>query len=364
MQFVKECKKILFSFSFVFYVAVMIMFFYSQFISDNELWGPEYEPQQEWEDYGYTIREEPSVIMSGATWELTSEYEANLYTTYPIGFIKEVTLSEEKQQEIHSILEEISATDITFERFKELMAQTDKLLGGGSAYAADQLVQNFSNVPMTYEEALAEYNSLVEQDRITGGYARLFCDYMGIMLCVVPVFVAASLAGADKRAKINELVYSRKISSVKLILTRYCALIVMMFVPILLLGVWGTIQVAGMYEGLAVDWLALPKLSMIWLLPALLFVTAVGIFFTELVSSFWGIFLQVLVWLFSFFQTGGLVGDNGRFLLMLRHNTYMGREVFLQGYEKFIFNRVFYTVLALVLTGLTVLCYEAKRRGK
>lgn len=46
----------------------------------------------------------------------------------------------------------------------------------------------FGMSEMNYEEALKEYNQTINQDKVTGGFARLFCDYMGLALGLYPVF--------------------------------------------------------------------------------------------------------------------------------------------------------------------------------
>ena len=81
-----------------------------------------------------------------------------------------------------------------YSRFKELMGQADDLLGGGSNYAVDSLI-GYGTVPLTYEEAKERYDLAVSSDQVTGGYARLFSDYAGVMvLSILPVFLAVILS--------------------------------------------------------------------------------------------------------------------------------------------------------------------------
>ena len=69
--------------------------------------------------------------------------------------------------------------------------------------------------PATYEEAMEEYNSFLYDDKITGGYARLFGDYMGIALGILPVFLVVTRELRDRRAGMEELIYTRTASSGK-----------------------------------------------------------------------------------------------------------------------------------------------------
>ncbi len=53
------------------------------------------------------------------------------------------------------------------------MQRVDNILGGGSAYAFDKL-QRFGVVPVTYDEAMKNYNYTIQKDKVSNGYARIF----------------------------------------------------------------------------------------------------------------------------------------------------------------------------------------------
>ena len=95
---------------------------------------------------------------------------------------------------------------LAYDTFLTDMHKVCEILGPGSGFTEEGIRQN-AMVEMTYEDALEEYNNLLEKDGLTGGYARLFCDYMGIILAVLPVFVAVTREIRDKRAQMKELLY-------------------------------------------------------------------------------------------------------------------------------------------------------------
>ena len=64
----------------------------------------------------------------------------------------------------------------------------------------------------------------------------VFCDYIGIILSILPVFIAVAVCLKDRRAKMNDLIYARKISSFKLILSRYFAIIIAVMLPTVILA--------------------------------------------------------------------------------------------------------------------------------
>lgn len=275
MLFVKECKKVIFSMTFVLYLVTVIAMYVTQYSNDLNTVT---EPRPGQADYGVTIREAPGLIMSAAVDSLLREYLSGSYTAYPIGLYKNVRLKESKRLKMRAVLEELTGLSgeeidgfdnfaeegfiadgvdeegnlvigypamvfpeyslpesLTYERFLELMGEADGLIGGGSSYAVETLASYFGQAPMTYEEALAEYEALMTPGELGKAYLRLHCDYMGIDLAVMPVFVAAALWQLDRRARMQSLIYTRKSSTARIVGTRYLALVCCMSVPVLLM---------------------------------------------------------------------------------------------------------------------------------
>ena len=270
--FVKECKQTVKSL--VYWVIVLILIFdFTSQLGDTEI-ARKPEPGQE--EYGYKSSHDPELIMKSVLGELTEEYYRESYTTYPIGFYKNVTLNEEDDRRIAGILKEAAGIDgreaagqmvedwyalqqetgtlgaageeihreplkvdpaegLTYERFGELMDEADEILGGGSDYCKEYR-ENSAKVAMTYEDALEEYKTLTEKDRLTGGYARLFSDYMVIFLGILPVFLSVTRGLRDRRAMMQELIYTRRCSSFTIVVSRYLAMTVMLVLPVLIIS--------------------------------------------------------------------------------------------------------------------------------
>ncbi len=399
MLFWKECKKILFSLAFVLYVIVTAAMYFTQF--HNDCAAPITAPVPGQDNYGTVAKEIPELLMPAAAESLVSGYLENSYVAYPIGFYKNVHLSEKKKVRMASIITEITGItqaqldsmedyqpggfqlddngniiyvegnlpeisvlpELTYARFRELMQEADDIIGGGSDYSESYLVGTFSRVPQTYEDALAEYNAFFSEDKITRAYARLFCDYMGIVLAILPVFVAVFLAALDRRSQMEQLAYSRKISSAKLIFTRYAALVTVMLVPVILCAGIATAKVSSLYQGCDTDPTAIFRYSSVWLLPNIMTAAAVGMLLTELTSSMLAIFVQGAAWFTSIFISTDLTGSIGKFTLVVRHNSLYGLDVFTRTYDNFIFNRVFYALASIAAIALTAYFYDRKRRG-
>lgn len=394
MLFFKECKKVVRSLTFWIYCVIVAFFFVSQYFSDcSEPAGPPYE--------GYRIVEDHELIMTEAAEDLANSYLSNMYICYPFGFYKSVTLNEKKKKVIEKALTEItglSADDLkalgdtaevyyaydglheykelsvnsiplnsslTYERFTEIMGKVDKTLGGGSDFRPDDLVFHFSLVQMTKEEAEQEYDAFISEDRVTVALARLFCDYSGIDLAILPVFAAAALTAADRRRRMNDLVYSRSISSARLVFTRYSALVVTMLVPVLLTMVAAFIQALRNYDAGSMDMGALFTIPLFWLLPNNMEATAVGMLLTEVFSAGTAILVQFVCWFLSVLTGSAMLsGRIRKFTLVCRHNSLFDREAFMLCRDDFIFNRIFYMILSLVMVILAVIVYELKRGGR
>lgn len=400
MLFLKECKKVLFSLTFLVYFLTVLAMYFSQFQSDcNEALE---RPVPGYEDYGMISKEIPEILMSAAVDSLIGEYLSGSFTAYPYGFIKYVKLTENKKIQLAEIISEVSGItvqeinsfegfeqggyimdedgdfvyqepvipevnipiDLTYEHFRELMKKADRIIGGGSKYSDEYIVENFSRVPQTYEDALAEYEQFLTEDKITRAYARLYCDYLGIVIAVLPVFVAAALANLDRKSRMEQLAYSRKISSVKLIFTRFIALVAVMMIPLILTAVIANNMVNSLYPDYAMDRFAIFRYALFWLVPNIMVASTVGMLVTEFSSGLLAIFAQGAWWFASIFaSTGELTGGIGRFTLVMRHNNLLKHDIFYAQWENIVFNRIFFTAISLVGIALTALIYEQKRRG-
>lgn len=399
MLFFKECKKIIFSLIFVVYCIVLFGFYFTQFANDCK--HPLEKPHEGQTDYGTIAKEVPEIMMSSAIEGLVSEYLSGEFSAYPYGFYKCVKLKEKDKKKLAEIITKLSGisaeilenfddykpsgyimgddgslvyTDgnipeinipptLTYDDFRELMRKADKIIGGGSKYSDENIVGNFSRIPKTYEDALSEYEQFCKDDKITGAYARLFCDYMGIDLSILPVFVAVFLAERDKKSRMEQLIYSRKISSAKLIFTRYISLVFTMLIPVFITALLAYAKVKSIYPDNELDKFAILKTAAYWLIPNIMVSSAVGMFVTEITSGLIAIFVQGAWWFASIFASSELTGSIRNFTFVMRHNSLLGYDIFQNERHIIVFNRLFFTVISVLVILLTAVIFEMKRRG-
>lgn len=387
----KEIKKTVFSITYIILIAAVFAFSMSQGVLNfrNQV----ITLPREGGEYGEQTREAPDVIMPAAFDRLLAEYLANDYTTYPLGFYKNVKLTNEKQSKIALILADLAGIDhsmsadflneedsaeglektdaillqdsISYEDFLVHMERADNIIGGGSLYSKENLIKNFGKIPVTYEEAAEQYELSKNTDHFSGTYARLFCDYAGIMLSLLPVFLGVAVSLKDKRARMNDLVYVRRKSSLRIIFMRYFSILSAIILPVILFAYISNSSIWALYKGMALDYAAPLKYAIGWLLPSVMISTAVGMFFTELTGTPIAIVIQGLWWFIDL--NAGIAGIHGGyslFQLSPRHNILGNTQKFLDNFKILAANRLMVAGVALLLIIATVMVYEQKRRGK
>lgn len=396
--FLKECKQVLKSLTYLIYVVVFVLFITGQMSSESTVEGLQAPvPGQSY--YGTAVTKDETLIMEGTLANLVGDVYGNSWATYPLGFYKGVTLNDREKEQAEAILErctgksfevlleemighfeqydENSAEEMdaaqtsykvsvkegfTYADFEAAMEEICGLVGKGSMYEKSKY-ENSIRVPMTYELAKEEFDALCEKDRVTRAYMRLFCDYAGIVLAILPIFVGVSRALRDRRAKAQQVMFSKPASGARIIVSRYLANLVMLCIPVFVTAF--LLQQPFCYKaqtlGVRGDGMAFLTVPGVWLLPEIMIVLALSFLITELTDTIAAIFVQVAWAVGSLFGADVLVGDF-RMRLVARWNT-LGQAALFSSLEKeFLQNRGYYFLLSVVCVILTVIVYERKRR--
>lgn len=398
--FLKECKMWTKSIVFYAYVIILFLFYITQMGEENVLEKP--QPNQE--SYGTTYSEDENEIMNGTLKDLIADYDIGSFATYPVGFYKQVTLSEEEMAVIEDAVSDLTgmtkeqwqaeydayiegytadfdengvyveeetvpwsitiSENLTYDKFKEIMKKVSETIGPGSNYSENNLKKH-SIVSKTYEQALKEYEAILEKDKVTGAYARLFCDYIGIILGILPAFFAVTRGIRDKRSQVSSVIYSKKAGSVSVVFSRYLGMVVMMLLPVLVISCFSMAQSLYIADaaGVSPDYLAYVKYVMGWLLPIILFVAALACFVTELTESMLGILVSAVVWFTSVFMGMSDFLRHAGWNLIPRFNTVGEYEVFQDMRNQLIYNRIFYVIISIVIIAVSVFVYNKKRKG-
>lgn len=420
MLFLKECRKVLFSIPFAVVVVVIVAFSSMQGVFPK-FSEPITKPQATDQSFGMHGKDIPEVVVPAAIASLYREFSVNQYSAYPIGFYKTVRLNDKKQAEMAKILATLSGkpaneilqsakidstsgamltmgvdetlkldkdgnisvalsddggnapktagnitakTGLDYTDFKVQMAAADKLIGSGSMYSEGYLLNNFGQVPITFEEAIANYNLIKNYDKFSGAYSRLFSDYLGIMLSIIPVFIAVALFLKDRSAKMNELVFSRTVPAWHVVSSRFFAIITLVMIPTITICYIANASMWGMHSGEVIDYLAPLKYSLGWMLPSIMISSAVGMFFTVLTDTPIAIIIQGFWWFIDI--NLGVSNIHGRYewyVLSPRHNTIQA-ENFAEKLSTLALNRSIFSLVAIALLVATIYVYSQKRKGR
>lgn len=256
---------------------------------------------------------------------------------------------------------------VSYGRFMEIMDKVSGMIGRDSYFSRSLINLYYGENDMDLSDiTLRQHEEFFEEDKITGAFARYYCDSIALAVLLLPAFVIAAVMAADRSSKVMELAYTKPVSGCKLIFIRYLANIGMMFVPILLLPLRSFIILARYANsaGHAIDIYAFPKYIIGWILPALLFVTALSLFLAVLTRSYISVLVMGVLWLFFKPSVGKIAGGNYElFDIAIRHNTLKGFGRMMQGFDMLVINRLCITGAAILLVLLSVWIYQVKRKG-
>lgn len=396
--FGKECKQILKSLVYYIYILILVLFLSTQ-LGDSDWVTDSMKPEPDQESYGVKKSTDERDIMASALANLLEETERGAFATYPAGFYKRVDLTDAEILELQKIIESCTGKTwemileedeaffeqydmsdqgdaitafvshrvepregLSYEEFKQEMKKVTKIAGKGSSYEVESMEQRAS-VPRTYEEALEDYEVMIREDKITGAYMRLFCDYAGIMLAFLPMFLGVTRCLRDKRADAAQVVWAKSASSAQIILSRYLANVVMAFLPVVVIGF--LLQLPYCYHAatmkVAPDYLAFLKYTGVWLLPEIMIVMSLAFLLTEMTDKIVAVFVQIFWGFADEFMGITLVGDFGM-KLALRWNTVGETTSYLEQRGELFLNRGIYAAASILLILLTVAVYEKKRK--
>lgn len=348
-------------------------------------------PKPNQQSYDSIVTKDKRVIATQTITELFSDYNEDYYSTYPLGFVKNVKPSDRELKTIKGIIEKATGQSVktlsaaseayakkhgdvsdftvplsagySYPGFERDMQVVSKILGKGSDYEKKKYV-NATKVSMTYKQAKAEYDKVVTKDHVTGAYARIVCDYLGIVLALVPTFIGATVMLRDRRSKSADVIYTKSVSSVKLVGLRYVSTVLLVFVPVLVLSINPALQSVAFAGRVGVHGSMLLFFEYIagWTLPTILAVVGLSFLLTELFGGIVAVVVQFGFFMLQMMLTpSSLVGTGWG--LIPRFNTLGERSVFEGMFSQLVANRVLWSVVGLGCLALTIVVYEVKRKG-
>lgn len=308
--------------------------------------------------------------------DLVQSIDSNHFVAYPFGFHRTINLTPEKltllKELIHQstsvafndLLEQLvqnKPTNLsvpTEESFRLFQTKVTRVVGRGSIYADDSF---FSRAPMSYDDAVTEYNQMVEEG-YSLSFARLFNDYAGIFISLIGWFIPIGLWYSDRKPAIKQTIYVKRISSAKLYTARLAASIIPLLVVLVLtfsLTLGKLISNFGLSQ--VQVWQPI-LLILVWQLPILFIGTSISSLITIMTDSPIAAPLAVVTWFLTNLSSTKLIHYGWQ--LVPRHNVLGDVAYFNHHLNQLLLNRALWLMVAILISWLSIRLLQQKREGR
>lgn len=216
-------------------------------------------------------------------------------------------------------------------------------------------------------EIYANKTAMVEAaDSFAYAAARRFGDSFGAFLVIFPAFVIATSLLRDLRVKkLKQIEVRTGETALAAVGVRYITQVALLFLPVLVVA---TIAAANLEKTAELDVvvtfterLRFFEISVVWLLPIIMAVTAVVQLLIEITENcFVGIVGQIVIWIFTTGSTAE-VGDYNS-CLAIRHMQFGAYDAFSSGLGTLAVNRIVVVLISILLVFATVAVYRSKTK--
>lgn len=376
----KEMRMTLRSLVFYLFIIVTCFFYFTSYATD-ETWGEVGPPAAsvpqnlETAEHPYYGWKQPDNTLELAQrmktvmgWDLNAGTTDKVRMGFPIKSkldAGEKKILSEAVTKLEVILQD--PDKYTMEEVYSIAGETDKQLGGNTMYKVG--LRDYGSPIETYDEAvkaqeanLAVYNEKVDAGELLPGAARYFSDYLSLPAGIFPVFLSAFLLLRDRSSRMNELIYSRRISPWVYVGSKFIGQGVMLSLVYLILAViggWQTVNTLGLtgQTGQAIAFFL--GYTAWWLLPTLWASVAFGMFGSTLFRrGIVPVAVQIVWWFLSVLP---LMGSYGLRHLFIRFNSPNDYKMYRAWADEIALNRSFYLLLAVLLAAGAAWLWERNR---
>jgi ABC-type transport system involved in multi-copper enzyme maturation permease subunit len=258
--------------------------------------------------------------------------------------------------------------DVNYQEYDKLLEQLNTKLGGKTYYGKQlreaYLKGNYNNDNSTYEQRKKNFDLLLQNQSVTQPYGRVFADYLGLTAGILPLFLSAFVLTRDKRNQMHELIYSRNISSFTYVISKFIAVSFLVLICYLLLATHTTIVFAklGSFYGYSIDCFAFYKYTFAWVLPTILFSTALSMLLSIAFGN--GIIampVQLVIWLLCL---SPLLGDYKFFKPIIRYNLLTTYNEYSSWSMSICANRIFIFAVSILIIFAASKVLSLKRTNK
>lgn len=268
--------------------------------------------------------------------------------------------AKETAQEIEQILAADADGEEKYKKIQTCFNKLNSVLGKDSVFSVLYRDRQFQKV-YSLEGAKEQYKSLMEDEKLTNAYARYYADYMTLLAGLLPAVFGAFCLYKDARYKMQDMVFSKKISSFWYVFMKFLGIAALFFVAYMVIAGVSTLLFSWFAnkERIAIDYFAFFKYAIFWIMPTVYVTTASSMF---LYTFFWtplpALLVQVMISYFSLDFWGYQLWRP-----IIRFNTLGSYDIYKSHLGEIVLNRVFMTSLSLLLLFFCAICYEKRRKG-
>lgn len=211
-----------------------------------------------------------------------------------------------------------------------------------------------------YKDALNDFLQTYENG-ISNGYARLFLDNAGTIICLIAIIYSASYYTEEKKAKINGYIYTSNITSIKFVLYKYLANIV----PLMLLSIIYAIFGAACFiywnykfnYGYSISIIPFIVQTPLIIFPAVLITTATG----HMLGIVFESGAAVVIIQFALFILDSLFGEWANLNKITRYYDFDNYSYYREHSGSIFINRIIIAIFSIILIALVVKLFDYRR---
>lgn len=301
---------------------------------------------------------------------LNNDYLKGNVLKYRFSFGYHVKLNNSEKAYLKAAIDKIYSYDsegnlkikVSYNEYLDILRDLDKKLKGNTTYVGVNK-HSILNEETSLQKAQETFKDVMEKDKFTNAYGRLFADYMGITAGFFPVFLSAFIFTRDKNKKEYDKIYSSKLSFTKYILAKYIGICICIMGCYFILASYTTLAYSkfALDTNYVVDKMAIYKYTFAWIAPTVLFTTAFGILLVAIFNNeIVAIAAQLLLWVSNIHT---LMGQYGLTNYIIRFNAFGEYDTYLKFQTVIIENRIFYTIISFVIVLLGAYIANKRSRG-
>lgn len=283
-------------------------------------------------------------------------YEKGTVLKYKFSFGYDVKLDDIEKNYLKVAIDKIYDFDnennleikVSYNEYLDILSDLDKNLNGNTIYG-DPHKYGLLYDEISLKNAEKTYNDIMEKDKFTNAYGRLFADYMGITAGFFPVFLSAFIFKREKKKNEYEKTYSSNVSFSKYILAKYIGICICIMGCYFLLATYTTLAYLkfAFDSNSVIDRMAIYKYTFAWIGPTVLFTTAFGILISAIFDNpIAAIIVQLILCISSIHN---LIGQYGLTKYVIRFNIFGEYDNYLQWEPAILQNRIFYAILSFAV---------------